>query len=69
MSTHRLYRKSHLVGHDGLLGVSAATLYRLIAAGKFPPPTRIGQRISTWPAEAVHAWIDAAKRQCVEDAR
>lgn len=61
MST-RLYRKSHLVGPNGITGVSAATLYRWIAAGKFPPPIHIGERVSAWLSDDVHAWLDAQKR-------
>jgi predicted DNA-binding transcriptional regulator AlpA len=57
--TVRLYRKSHLVGPSGITGVSAATLYRWIAAGKFPRPIHIGKRVSAWLSDDVDAWIEA----------
>lgn len=45
-------------GLRGLLPFSAPTLWRLIAAGKFPPPTKIGA-IAAWQKAAVHGWIAA----------
>lgn len=59
----RIYRKSHLVGHNGITGVSAATLYRWIKAGKFPPPIRLGERIRGWPSDTVQAWLNARDAQ------
>lgn len=57
--SQRIYRKSHLVGHEGITGVSAATLYRWIKNGKFPPPIHLGDRIRGWPSDAVQAWLNA----------
>ncbi len=54
----RIYRKCHLVGRDGITGVSSATLYRWIRAGKFPPPIHLGERIRGWPSDAVQAWLN-----------
>lgn len=59
---NRLYRLCHLTAPDGRIGVSKATLYRLIKAGKFPPPIRITERLSGWPSAEVDAWIDAKSR-------
>jgi prophage regulatory protein len=40
-------------------GVSAATIYRMIAAGEFPEPVRLGKRCTRWKAADVRAWIQA----------
>lgn len=40
-------------------GISSATVYRLIAAGKFPEPVRLGKRCTRWKAADVRAWIQA----------
>ena len=34
-------------------GFSRATLYRRIKEGKFPPPEKIGERISRWPVSVI----------------
>jgi predicted DNA-binding transcriptional regulator AlpA len=59
----RIYRKYHLVGNDGITGVSAATLYRWIKIGKFPPPIHLSERIRGWPSDAVQAWLNARDAQ------
>ncbi|KAA5545102.1 helix-turn-helix domain-containing protein [Roseiconus nitratireducens] len=41
-----------------LLGVSTKSVRRLAAAGKMPPPIRVG-RLLRWRAGAIHEWIDA----------
>ena len=41
------------------LGVSRVTLWRLVKAGKFPQPIRIGSRILRWRVEDVEAWLTA----------
>ncbi|WP_310610274.1 AlpA family phage regulatory protein [Limnohabitans sp.] len=63
--TRQLYRLSHLTGPDGRLGFSKATLYRLVKAGDFPPPIRIGERISAWPSDAVDQWLKAQDRRSI----
>lgn len=40
-----------------LLSISSATLYRLIAAGKFPKQRRISERVSVWSLAEVEAWL------------
>lgn len=59
----RFYRRPHLVGPNGLTGVSKSTLDRLIRAGTFPPPVHLGPRLRVWPSEVVHAWLAAQARQ------
>ena len=32
-------------------------LYEEVKAGRFPKPVKLGERISAWRAEEIHAWI------------
>ena len=47
------------------LGVnySRVHLHRLIQAGKFPRPVKLGENRNAWIADEVHAWIDARIRE------
>lgn len=40
-----------------LVGLSKSQVYRLIRAGEFPSPVRIGANSVAWPAERVNAWV------------
>lgn len=42
-----------------LLGLSRSTLYRMIAKGEFPAPTRLSTRAVGWQAGTVHAWLSS----------
>ena len=39
-------------------GLSRSSIYRMIEAGKFPSPVRLGKRAVGWDSIAVQAWID-----------
>jgi prophage regulatory protein len=39
------------------VGLSAATIYRLIKVGDFPPPIKLGKHASGWLQSAVQTWI------------
>lgn len=41
------------------IGLSNATLNRLINAGDFPSPIQIGRRAVAWEEKSVDAWIEA----------
>jgi len=41
-----------------ITSLSRPTLYRRIAAGRFPAPVKLGGRASGWSAQALQAWID-----------
>lgn len=41
-----------------ILGISKSTLYRLIDAGKFPAPFKLGERINAWRVETIEAWLN-----------
>ena len=38
-------------------GQTRSTLYRLISAGSFPKPVKIGPRACGWPSDEVEEWI------------
>ena len=40
-----------------LLGVGAATIYRWLRNGSFPPPVRLGPRRVAWRVEDVEEWL------------
>lgn len=62
MSQQRFYRVRDLTtepGREGRLPISRSTLWRWVAAGHFPPPVRLSEGITAWPAEAVEQWEKA----------
>lgn len=42
-------------------GLSRSTVYRLVAAGKFPKPLKIGISAVGWDADALDAWFDTRR--------
>jgi predicted DNA-binding transcriptional regulator AlpA len=42
-----------------LLGISKSTLYRLIDAGSFPKPFKLGVRLNAWRVETIETWLMA----------
>lgn len=60
----RYLRASDLCGRTkprtpGLLPFSPNTLWRMVRAGNFPAPIKLGPNITAWSAASVQAWIDA----------
>ena len=43
------------------LGISKATLWRLVKMGKSPKPIRLGLRAVGWPAKDVEQWVANAE--------
>lgn len=41
---------------QGVLPVSAPTLWRWVRDGKFPQPVRLGPQVTAWSVEAVESW-------------
>lgn len=39
-----------------LLGISKATLYRMVEEGQFPAPFKISQRLNGWRLSDIQAW-------------
>lgn len=44
-------------GRRGLLPFSGATLWRKVAAGEFPAPVKLSDRVTAWSSESVAAWL------------
>ncbi|WP_198032496.1 helix-turn-helix transcriptional regulator [Aerolutibacter daejeonensis] len=44
-------------------GLSKSEVYRRVAAGTFPRPTRLGYRTSAWSASEIDQWVDARLAQ------
>lgn len=40
------------------VGMSRSQIYRLIQAGHFPKPVKLGLRVSVWPDNDIKAWQD-----------
>ncbi|MGI8896484.1 MAG: helix-turn-helix transcriptional regulator [Casimicrobiaceae bacterium] len=36
--------------------ISKSTVIRWVAAGRFPPPMRVGENVSAWSEEQLEAW-------------
>ncbi len=39
------------------IGVSKATLYRMVNSGQFPRPIRVGARAVGWRMDEIDAWM------------
>ncbi len=37
---------------------SSATLWRKVKNGTFPPPVKLGERITAWRVADIRAWLD-----------
>ena len=59
----KLYRMNDLVQ---VLDISRWSVYRLIDAGKFPKPLRLGNRTPRWPADEVDQWLQERHRERFE---
>lgn len=46
-------------GRPGLVGVSAASIWRWVKAGTFPAPVKLSAGTTAWRASDVHAWLQA----------
>ena len=47
-----------------ITSLSRPTLYRRIAARRFPPPVHLGGRACGWPSAALQAWINDPEGYC-----
>lgn len=45
------------------IGLSRATVYRMMEAGTFPHPLRLSERTIRWRESEIARWIDAADLQ------
>lgn len=42
---------------EGMLPVSAPTIWRWVRDKQFPEPVRLGPQTTAWPVEAVEKWL------------
>lgn len=52
-------RQNQIVGI--IVPVGASTLWRWVAAGTFPKPVKLSERVTAWRAADVQAWVDAQR--------
>ena len=60
----KLYRINELAstkGSQGVLPISAATVWRLLKGGNFPKPFRISNMSTVWDSDDIDKWIDEQK--------
>ena len=50
-----------------ITALSRPTLYRRIAARRFPPPVHLGGRACGWPSAALQAWITDPEGYCAPE--
>jgi prophage regulatory protein len=52
-------RALRITGVRHKIGLSHATIYGMVKAGRFPPPFRLGPNSSAWWEHEVDAWLEA----------
>ena len=57
---HQLASNKHRVG---ILPISRVTIWRLVRAGKFPRPIRIGDNATCWLEEDIRQYLASLKSQ------
>ena len=50
----RLLRRNEV---EARCGIARTTVYRLMRAGQFPEPIRVGQRAVRWPESEIEKWL------------
>lgn len=58
--SQRLYRLRHLASTKhrlGLLPISAATIWRMVRAGKFPKPFKLAAHVTVWDAREIDDFV------------
>ena len=48
-----------------MLGIPKTSLRRLVDAGSFPQPVRLGPRLIGWRASEVEEWLESRERVAV----
>jgi prophage regulatory protein len=59
VQTYRVLRRPEVLE---LTGLSAATVYRWIAEGRFPPPVRLGPNSVGWRWSELQEWLETRER-------
>ena len=60
MEHSRIMRRPEV---ERITGLSRSTIYKMMAEGEFPKPTKLGRRAVGWPAGAVINWLDSRARE------
>jgi prophage regulatory protein len=55
----QLVRSPKRPAHPAPLPFSAPTLWRKVAAGTFPKPIKLSERVTCWKVSEVRAWMTA----------
>ena len=66
LADKRILRRSQVIARVGL---SRATLYRLIARGVFPRPVRLSERATGWRSDEVEEWLASRPHTVPESSR
>ena len=59
IESRRLLRRQEV---ESLTGLSRATLYAMMAEGRFPKPLRLGRRSVGWRLSDIDDWLAAPER-------
>ena len=57
--TERLLRRDEV---ERRCGLARTSIYRMMRAGTFPEPLKVGARAVRWPESEVEAWLSARPR-------
>ena len=63
--TDRLLRREEV---ETRCGIARTTIYRLMRAGQFPEPVKVGPRAVRWPASEIEDWVAGRSRATGEGA-
>jgi predicted DNA-binding transcriptional regulator AlpA len=44
---------------QGVVGVSKSTIFRWVAEGLFPAPTKLSNRVTVWRVADIRAWLQS----------
>jgi prophage regulatory protein len=59
MDSTRVLRRGEV---EKRVGLSRATIYAMMADGRFPRPVRLGLRAVGWPEDVIEAWLASRER-------
>ncbi len=66
LTSKRILRRPEVLARVGL---SQATLYRLISRGVFPRPVRLSERTTGWRTDEVEGWLNSRPHTVPESPR
>ena len=63
--TDKMLRREEV---ENRCGIARTTIYRLMRAGQFPEPVKVGPRAVRWPASEIEDWLAERPRATGEAA-